>query len=59
MSYYLLTITKFFYQVFYRQLFYFILPRWLFTFITVYATIAVTAVTDVTAAVIIFSLLLS
>ena len=29
------------------------------TFITVYATIAVTAVTDVTAAVIIFGLLLS
>ena len=59
MSYCLLTVTKFFYRVFYRQLFYFILPRWLSTFITVYATIAVTTVTDVTAAVIIFSLLLS
>ena len=61
MSYCLLTVTKFFYQVFYRQLFYFILPHWLSAFITVYATITVTAVTAVTAvttAVIIFGLLL-
>ena len=49
MSYCLLAITKFFYRVFYRQLFYFILPRWLSTFITVYATITVTAVTAITA----------
>ena len=59
MSYCLLTVTKFFYWVFYRQLFYFILPRWLSIFITVYATITTTAVTAVTAAVIIFGLLLS
>ena len=59
MSYCLLTVTKFFYWVFYRQLFYFILPRWLSTFITVYATITITAVTAVTTEVIIFGLLLS
>ena len=61
MSYCLLAVTKFFYQVFYRQLFYFILPRWLSTFVTVYTTITVitvTAVTAVTTAVIIFGLLL-
>ena len=56
MSCYLLTVTKFFYQLFYRQLFYFILPRWLSAFITIYTTVTVTTVT---AAVIIFGLLLS
>ena len=58
MSCYLLTVTEFFYWVFYRQLFSFILPRWLSIFITVYATITVTAVTAATAAFIIFGLLL-
>ena len=71
MSYCLLTVIKFFYQVFYRWLFCFILLRWVSAFITISTTITITAVTAVTAviaitaattitaAVIISSLLLS
>ena len=65
MSYCLLTVTEFFYRVFYRWLFCFILLRWVsafitsFTTITVTAVIAITAATIITTAVIISGLLLS
>ena len=49
MSYCLLTVTEFFYWVFYRWLFCFILLHWVSAFITIFTTITVTAVTAITA----------
>jgi hypothetical protein len=62
MSYCLLTVTEFFYRVFYRRLFRFTLLRQLSAFLTVSTTVtitAVTAITAITAAIIIPGLLLS
>ena len=56
MSYCLLTITEFFYRVFYRQLSCF--TALTICYFTITAVTTVTAITAVTAAVIIFSLLL-
>jgi len=56
MSYCLLTATEFFYRVFYRWLFCFILLHQMSTFTTASITVTITAVT---AAVIISGLLLS
>ena len=68
MSYYLLTVTEFFYQVFYRRLFRFTLLRQISAFTTistavtittVATTTAISAITAITDAVMIFGLLLS